>query len=76
MLICIIIVIILGLAVSCAPVDTSTTTTKTNVEGYGMKLMAEQDDIQVWRMVDHLSATCYITINSQRYQPAEIFCLK
>ena len=64
------------LIVACAPPEDSTTPSKTNVEGYGMKLLAEQDDIQVWRMVDPFSATCYITINSQRYQPAEIFCLK
>jgi hypothetical protein len=66
------------LAVACAPVGSVAdvnSKVETTVSGK-MKLIGQQQDIQVWSIVDGLSGTvCYITINTQRYQPSAIFCI-
>jgi len=45
--------------------------------GKEMILIGQHEDIQVFKIVDSITeVTCYVTINSQRYQPSSIFCIK
>lgn len=71
---------------SCAralPTDTYGNTiisNPTNVPvpfGKEMILIGQYEDIQVFKVIDNITeVTCYVTINSQRYQPSSIFCIK
>jgi len=73
----VVILICIALATACAPVTVSDVNSKieSTVSG-NMKLIGQQQDIQVWSVVDGLSGTvCYITVNKQIFLPAAIFCI-
>jgi hypothetical protein len=72
-----------GIATACAtaPTDTSedaiTTKRTPSPLGKEMILVGESQDIQVYKMTDNITGViCYVTINSERYNPSSIFCVK
>lgn len=66
-----IIVIIMVVSLSSCTVSE---TNNNNHDTSNMTLVAEKSDIQVWKFTDN-SIQCYVTINSQRYEAASIFCI-
>ena len=75
----ILIILLVGLiAIACAPTS-EISTVNSNLEPAvhgNMQLVGQQQDIQIWSVVDGITGTtCYVTINTQEYHTADIFCI-
>jgi hypothetical protein len=76
----IVVILLIGMvAVACVPADEVQQIQEkklaTPSDIGNMKLLSQQDDVQVWKLVDG-NTVCYITINDTSYKEAGIFCLK
>lgn len=66
---------VIFLLTSCAPPTQETISGQ--AIGKEMFLIGQYEDIQVFKVIDNIAkVTCYVTINSQRYEPSNIFCIK